>query len=154
MEFGSIEREIYVEAPPETVFDVVSSPDHIRDWWSAETDVEPVPGGTGELTWRDEASGRVDVVPVTVVDAQPPHRFSFRWTHEAGEVATETNSMLVTFELSPSGTGTVLRLIETGFRERGWEIAVLEEVYQDHVRGWDFYLPRIAEVAARSAASP
>jgi uncharacterized protein YndB with AHSA1/START domain len=154
MEFGSIEREIYVEAPPETVFDVVSSPDHIRDWWSAETDVEPVPGGTGELTWRDEASGRVDVVPVTVVDAQPPHRFSFRWTHEAGEVATETNSMLVTFELSPSGTGTVLRLIETGFRERGWEIAVLEEVYQDHVRGWDFYLPRIADVAARSATSP
>ena len=154
MEFGSIEREIYVEAPPETVFDVVSSPDHIRDWWSAETDVEPVPGGTGELTWRDEASGRVDVVPVIVVDAQPPHRFSFRWTHEAGEVATETNSMLVTFELSPSGTGTVLRLTETGFRERGWEIAVLEEVYQDHVRGWDFYLPRIADVAARSATSP
>ena len=154
MEFGSIEREIYVEAPPETVFDVVSSPDHIRDWWSAETDVEPVPGGTGELTWRDEASGRVDVVPITVVDAQPPHRFSFRWTHEAGEVATETNSMLVTFELSPSGTGTVLRLTETGFRERGWEIAVLEEAYRDHVHGWDFYLPRIAEVAARSAASP
>jgi uncharacterized protein YndB with AHSA1/START domain len=154
MESGSIEREIYVEAPPETVFDVVSSPDHIRDWWSAETDVEPVPGGTGELTWRDEASGRVDVVPITVVDAQPPHRFSFRWTHEAGEVATETNSMLVTFELSPSGTGTVLRLTETGFRERGWEIAVLEEAYQDHVNGWDFYLPRIAEVAARSAASP
>jgi uncharacterized protein YndB with AHSA1/START domain len=154
MESGSIEREIYVDAPPETVFDVVSSPDHIRDWWSAETDVEPVPGGTGELTWRDEASGRVDVVPITVVDAQPPHRFSFRWTHEAGEVATETNSMLVTFELSPSGTGTVLRLTETGFRERGWEIAVLEEAYQDHVSGWDFYLPRIAEVAARSAASP
>jgi uncharacterized protein YndB with AHSA1/START domain len=154
MEFGSIEREIYVEAPPETVFDVLSRSDHIRDWWSAETDVEPVPGGTGELTWRDEASGRVDVVPITVIDAQPPHRFSFRWTHEAGEVATETNSMLVTFELSPSGTGTVLRLTETGFRERGWEIAVLEEAYQDHVRGWDFYLPRIAEVAARSAASP
>jgi len=154
MEFGSIEREIYVEAPPETVFDVVSSPDHIRDWWSAETDVEPVPGGTGELTWRDEASGRVDVVPITVVDAQPPHRFSFRWTHEAGEVAAETNSMLVTFELSPSGTGTALRLTETGFRERGWEIAVLEEAYNDHVQGWDFYLPRIAEVAARSASSP
>lgn len=154
MEFGSIEREIYVEAPPEMVFDVVSSPDHIRDWWSAETDVEPVPGATGELTWRDEASGRVDVVPITVVDAQPPHRFSFRWTHEAGEVAAETNSMLVTFELSPSGTGTAVRLTETGFRERGWEIAVLEEAYNDHVQGWDFYLPRIAEVAARSASSP
>jgi uncharacterized protein YndB with AHSA1/START domain len=94
------------------------------------------------------------VVPITVVDAQPPRLFSFRWTHDAGEVATATNSMLVTFELSPSGGGTVLRLTETGFRERGWEIAVLEEAYQDHVSGWDFYLPRIAELATRQASSP
>jgi uncharacterized protein YndB with AHSA1/START domain len=154
MEFGSIEREIYVDAPPETVFDVVSSPDHIRDWWSAETEVEAAPGSSGELTWRDEASGRVDVVPITVIDAEPPHRFSFRWTHEAGEVASPTNSMLVTFELTPSGAGTALRLTETGFRERGWEIAVLEEAYNDHVQGWDFYLPRIADVAARQVSSP
>ena len=62
--------------------------------------------------------------------------------------------MLVTFELSPSGGGTVLRLTETGFRERGWEIAVLEEAYKDHVHGWDFYLPRIAELATRQASSP
>ncbi len=62
--------------------------------------------------------------------------------------------MLVTFELSPSGGGTMLRLTETGFRERGWEIAVLEEAYQDHVNGWDFYLPRIAELATREASSP
>jgi uncharacterized protein YndB with AHSA1/START domain len=154
MEVGTIEREIFVDAPPATVFDVVSSPAHIREWWSAEADVEPVPGATGELTWRDKAAGRAHVVPITVVDAQPPHRFSFRWTHDAGEVATPTNSMLVTFELSPSGGGTVLRLTETGFRERGWEAAVLEEAYEDHVRGWDFYVPRIAELAARQAAAP
>ena len=30
MEFGTIEREIYVEASPEIVFEVVSSPDHLR----------------------------------------------------------------------------------------------------------------------------
>ena len=154
MELGSIEREIYVDAPPATVFDVVSSPAHIREWWSAEADVEPVPGGTGELTWRDEASGRVDVVPITVVEAVPPHRFSFRWTHAAGEVASSTNSMLVTFELSASGGGTVLRLTETGFRERGWEAAVLDAAYQDHVQGWDFYLPRIADLAVRQVSSP
>ncbi|MGH9261550.1 MAG: SRPBCC domain-containing protein [Acidimicrobiales bacterium] len=154
MEYGSIEQEIYVDARPETVFDVVSSPAHIREWWSVETDIEPTPGRTGELTWRDEVSGRVDVVPITVVDTQPPLLFSFRWTHGAGEVATPTNSMLVTFELSPSGAGTTLRLTETGFRERGWEAAVLEDTYHDHERGWDFYLPRIADRAARQASSP
>ena len=30
MEFGTIEREVYVEASPEIVFDVVSSPEHVR----------------------------------------------------------------------------------------------------------------------------
>ena len=33
MEFGTIEREIYVEASPEIVFEVVSSPDHLKEWW-------------------------------------------------------------------------------------------------------------------------
>jgi uncharacterized protein YndB with AHSA1/START domain len=154
MEYGTIEREIYIDAAPETVFDVISSPAHIREWWSADTEIGPVPGRTGELAWRDEASGRVDVVPITVVDAQPPHRFSFRWTHGTGEVATPTNSMLVTFEISASGAGSVLRLTESGFRERGWEVAVLEEAYREHERGWDFYLPRIADRAARQAAEP
>ncbi|MFC0005043.1 SRPBCC domain-containing protein [Micromonospora siamensis] len=149
MEYGSIEREIHVDAPPETVFDVVSNPAHIRDWWNAETDIEPVAGSTGELTWRDEATGRTDVVPITVGEVRPPRLFSFRWTQDAGQAATAGNSLLVTFELTPAGDGTLLRLTETGFRERGWEIAVLEKAYHEHVTGWDFFLPRIAERAAR-----
>lgn len=47
MEFASIEREIHVEAPPETVFEVISRPEHVREWWYAESDVEPTPGATG-----------------------------------------------------------------------------------------------------------
>jgi uncharacterized protein YndB with AHSA1/START domain len=154
MEFRAIEREIYVDAPPETVFDVVSSPAHIRDWWNAETDLEPTPGCSGTLTWRDEASAQVEVVPITVVDAQPPRLFSFRWTHGTDEVATAANSLLVTFELAASGAGTVLRLTETGFRERDWEIAALEAAYHEHETGWDHFLPRIADRAARQAAEP
>jgi uncharacterized protein YndB with AHSA1/START domain len=154
MEYGTIEREVVIEASPEVVFDVISSPEHIRDWWSAATAIEPVAGSTSDLTWRDDASGRLDVVPITVIDVEPPHRFSFRWTQDPGETATASNSLLVTFELAPSGAGTVLRLTETGFRERGWEIAVLEEAYHEHVIGWDFYLPRIAECAVRQVAAP
>jgi uncharacterized protein YndB with AHSA1/START domain len=154
MEYGTIEREVRIGASPEVVFDVISNPEHIRDWWSAETELEPVAGSTGELTWRDEASGTVNVVPIAVIDVQPPHLFSFRWTQGPGETPTPSNSLLVTFELSPSGGGTLLRLTETGFRERGWDIAVIEEAYQEHVTGWDFYLPRIAERAARQVASP
>jgi hypothetical protein len=35
-------------------------------------------------------------------------------------------------------------MTETGFRERGWEAAVLEEAYRDHSQGWDYHLSRLA----------
>jgi hypothetical protein len=34
-------------------------------------------------------------------------------------------------------------MTETGFREMGWEAAVLEETYRDHVSGWGHFLPRL-----------
>jgi hypothetical protein len=48
----------------------------------------------------------------------------------------------------------LLRLTETGFRERGWEIAVLEQQYHEHVVGWDTYVPRIGTYAAGLVSSP
>jgi uncharacterized protein YndB with AHSA1/START domain len=153
MEYASIEREIHVDAPPEVVFEVVSQPEHIREWWEAATDVQPTPGSTGELVWADGGNMRANVVPMSVVTVEPPRLFSFRWTHAAGEVAADGNSMLVTFELVPSGEGTLLRLTETGFRERGWEIAELEKRYHEHSTGWDMFVPRIGAVAEGLASS-
>jgi len=149
MEYGSIERELHIDASPDVVFEVISSPVHIREWWGAEADLEPGPGATGELVWGDEATARAQVVPITVVEAEPPRLFSFRWVYPGGEVANPANSLLVTFELVPSGEGTMLRLTETGFREQGWEAAVLEEQYNEHCVGWDTYIPRIGEYVTR-----
>lgn len=151
MEFGSIEREIYVDAPPETVFEVVSSPEHLKHWWPDEAQYEPTPGSAGEITFGDPAADGV-VVAFTVVDVRPPRQFTFRWTHPAGATAGEDNSLLVTFDLTPKDGGTLLRMTETGFRERGWEAAVLENQYREHITGWDFYLPRIAPYVARLTA--
>jgi len=141
MEFGSIQRELYIEAAPEVVFDVVSRPEHVAVWWSDEADFSDRPGAPGRLGFGDRGES------FTVVGAEPPHRFSFRWTHPAGHPASEANSYLVTFELTASGDGTLLRLTETGFRERGWEAAVLEQQYNEHVAGWDHFLPRLAPYA-------
>src|SRR5664279_572610 len=110
MEYGSIEREFHIDASPEVVFDVVSSPAHIREWWDAETDLEPAAGATGELVWRNSDTAEATFVPITVVDAEPPRLFSFRWCHSRGEIANPANSLLVTFELVPAGAGTVLRM--------------------------------------------
>jgi len=147
MEYAGIEREIHIDAPPEVVFEVVSRPEHIREWWYAESDVEPTPGATGELVWADGGNPRAHVTPMTVVASESPRLFTFRWTHPAAETANDGNSLLVTFELVPAGSGTLLRLTETGFREQGWEIAVLEQKYHEHVAGWDTYVPRIQAYA-------
>jgi uncharacterized protein YndB with AHSA1/START domain len=141
MEYGSIERELHIDAAPEVVYEVISSPEHLREWWPDDAELDPVPGGSGAITFGGS------VIPLTVVDADPPRRFVFRWGHDEGP-ATEANSFLVVFELVPSAGGTLLRFKETGFRERGWEAAVLEEAYLDHVRGWvDLFLPQLVAYA-------
>jgi uncharacterized protein YndB with AHSA1/START domain len=150
MEYGSIERELHIDAAPAIVFEVLSRPEHIRQWWSAATEFEVVPGAAGRLTWTDQTTGEKKSTPFTVVEADPPRRFSFRWTYDDQSAGTG-NSLLVTFELTPSGRGTAVRFSETGYRERGWEAAVLEAHYNDHRQGWDFYLPRMVESANRMA---
>jgi uncharacterized protein YndB with AHSA1/START domain len=148
MELGSIEREIHVEASPEIVYEVVSRPEHLREWWPDDADLEPMPGATGVIRFGEDKAE-----PLTVVEADPPRRFSFRWVYDAGETMTGS-ALLVTFDLVPSGAGTLLRFSETGFREKGWEAAVLEEQYREHVAGWDHFLPRLVGYLDRLVSLP
>jgi uncharacterized protein YndB with AHSA1/START domain len=152
IEFGTIEREIFVEATPEVVFEVVSSADHLQRWWPDEAHFERVPDAPGEIVFGQRGAGGA-VVGFTVVETQPPRLFSFRWTHPVGEAAVAGNSLLVTFDLTPSAGGTLLKMTETGFREMGWEVAVLEEQFREHNTGWDFYLPRLAPYVATIGAA-
>lgn len=154
MEYGSIEREIHVDASPEVVYEVISTPEHVRQWWPDDAEFEPLPGASGAVSFGGGNTPEAKVVPLTVVEADPPRRFSFRWAYDEGESPTSTNSLLVTFDLVPSGSGTLLRFVETGFRERGWEAAVLEEKYREHVAGWDHFLPRLVSYIARLVAAP
>lgn len=146
MKLGTIEREIFVEASPKIVYDVVSDPEHVRRWWPDDARYDPTRGSTGEIVFGTDADA--SVVAFTVVDARPPHRFSFRWTHPATRPAVEGNSLLVVFDLTPSRGGTLLKMTESGFREMGWEAALLEQQYRAHVTGWDFYLPRLERYLA------
>jgi uncharacterized protein YndB with AHSA1/START domain len=147
VELATIEREIFVDATPEVVFEVVSSAEHLQEWWPDEASYERVPGAAGEIVFGDRGAGGM-VVSFDVVEVRPPRTFSFRWTHPAGERAVEGNSLLVTFDLTPARGGTLLRMTETGFREMGWEVAVLEQQYREHETGWDHYLPRILPYVA------
>ena len=148
MEYGSIEREIQVHASPEVAFAVVSRPEHLREWWPDDASGEAVVGAPGELIWRNQETGASESVAYTVVEVEEPRRFSFRWCYSDGH-ARGGDSLLVTFELAPTEDGTLIRLTESGFRELGWEAAVLEEHYRDHVAGWDHFLPRLGSYVDR-----
>jgi uncharacterized protein YndB with AHSA1/START domain len=143
----SIEREIRVEASPEVVYEVITSPEHLREWWPDEAELDAVPGATGTVGFR-RAEG-TKVVPLTVVEAEPPRRFAFRWDYEGNE-ATPENSLLVTFELVPVDGGTLLRFAETGYDEAAKSDAVLA----DHTSGWDYFLPRLPPYVDKLAQRP
>src|SRR4051812_28862418 len=113
MEYGSIERELRIDAAPEVVYEVISSPEHLREWWPDDAELVPVAGAIGTVTFGDPASPDATVEQITVVGAASPRRFAFRWAYDRGESAGPDNSLLVTFDLVPSGDGTLLRLTET-----------------------------------------
>jgi len=151
MELAGIERELYIDAGPEIVFEVVSTPEHIVNWWTDEANFDPNPGGSGWIGFGDVAAGGKRV-EFSVAEAVPYRLFSFRWTHDAGEHAAAGNSNLVTFELEPEGNGTRLRFTEVGFRERGWDDAKAANMHADHSNGWDYFLPRLVAYAAKLGA--
>ncbi|SFW82432.1 SRPBCC domain-containing protein [Amycolatopsis australiensis] len=147
MDHGTLEREIHIDATPEVVFDVVSSPEHVREWWPDEAEYPVEPGGAGRIGFGGQW------VQFTVVDAIPPKLFSFRWTHPEGETAAPGNSFLVVFELEADGTGTRLRMTESGYRERGWDEAKIAAEYADHADGWDHFLSRLPAYATGVGAT-
>lgn len=150
MDYGTIERELYIDASPEVVFEVVSSPRHIAEWWSDEAEFSLTPGDSGWVGFGAAEEGKRE--RFTVAEAVPYRRFSFRWTHAEGETAVPGNSLLVVIELEPSGEGTRLRFTETGFRERGWDEAKAAAWHADHTHGWDQFLPRLVAHAERIGA--
>ncbi|MFG1882589.1 hypothetical protein [Micromonospora sp. NPDC049102] len=44
-------------------------------------------------------------------------------------------------------------MTETGFREMGWGVALLEKQYQDHVSGWNHYVPNLGAYVTRLVAT-
>ena len=67
MEFGRIDRELYIDASPEIVFDVVSNPKHVSQWWPDEATYEAVPGSSGQIAFGDCA----DVILAGVAGRDP-----------------------------------------------------------------------------------
>jgi uncharacterized protein YndB with AHSA1/START domain len=137
-ETAVVERELTIDASPETVWEFLVDPEKAVRWMGLSAQLEPRPGGVY----------RVEVLPTHVargefVELDPPRRLVFTWGWEQsgdGPVSVQPGASTVEFELTPEGSGTRLR-----FTHRDLPTPASAE---SHGYGWDHYLGRLTIAAA------
>jgi uncharacterized protein YndB with AHSA1/START domain len=128
----TIEREVVLAHPIERVWEVLTEPAHLAQWFGDSATIDLRPGGAALFTWGDDRSAAiVDVV-------EPPRRFAFWWTSGTGDRVTVDNRTYVEFTLTPTGDGrhTRLQLIESGFTA----LAHGDKQRVENTRGWTIEL--------------
>jgi uncharacterized protein YndB with AHSA1/START domain len=93
-----VTREIVFPASPEEVWDALTDPDRLEEWFANEVELDARPGGTGVFRWEDGEEQHA-----TVVVADPGERLVLDWDEE-GEVE---------FVLEEVEDGTRLHVRET-----------------------------------------
>ena len=142
----AIEREIVIDAPPGVVWSIVTEARYVAGWFSDEAEIDLRPDGRMLLTWHEHGAyeGRVEKV-------DPPRLFAFRWQTRAAEFS-ETVSTLVVMTLEPEGTGTRLRVVESGFATLPWPEDMRARYADENRNGWLAELEELREYAARVVA--
>lgn len=128
-----VEREVYIEATPETVFGYLVEPAKMTRWMGTEAVFEARPGGR----YRVNVSGR-DIAVGEVIEVSPHRRVVFSWGWEGGGVLPPGASR-VEITLRPTGTGTTVKLRHSGLPG---------ELADRHAEGWEHYMARLGIAAA------
>jgi len=107
----TVSRKKLMPAPPDRVYDVISDPRRLKDWWPRVTRVEDLDGkpGTARARWTNVMaadSGRKLRMDYTCTGATRPERYE--WEHELEGTPFEDHMVRQWTEirLKPSGTGT------------------------------------------------
>ena len=101
-----VKRELEVEAPPEEVWEALTDPNELSEWFANDVDLDPAPGGVGTFRWDDG-----DVRHAVVEEVVPLERFAFRW---------EESRVVIELEEIPSGT----RVTVVESPSAGWTTAL------------------------------
>jgi uncharacterized protein YndB with AHSA1/START domain len=132
-----IERTVELTRPPEAVWTALTTAEGLASWFGDEATIDLRPGGAGELRWTEghKAGLRVERI-------EEPTVFGFTW-QIAGLPENDPRRTYVEFTLEPAGTGTRLRVVETGFAQLPEETYRSE--YDEHVKGWAHELGELAD---------
>ena len=78
-----IEREIVFPASPTEVWEALTNPERLEEWFANEVELDAQPGGEGVFRWGDGEERRA-----VVREAEPEERLVLDWD-DAGEVVLE-----------------------------------------------------------------
>jgi uncharacterized protein YndB with AHSA1/START domain len=124
----TVEREM--PFPPEKVWRALTQ-QHLIEDWLMKNDFEPV------VDHRFSLSAEWGAVEGQVLAVEPNKSLSYTWAGLGLE-------SVVTWTLTPSGTGTHLRMEQTGFRPDQ------QQAYYGARAGWPRFLARLEQVLARA----
>jgi uncharacterized protein YndB with AHSA1/START domain len=143
-----ITHEVVIDAPVERVWAILTEAEHIREWFAFDgAAIDLRPGGALVLTWKEHGTFHARIEEVT-----PPHRFSYRWAMRPDEQPEQGNATLVQFSLIPEGSGTRLRVVESGFRELDLPAERQSQHAAENTDGWVGAFRMLDEYARRQAA--
>ena len=130
-----VEREI--PHPPEKVWRALTQP-HLISEWLMKNDFRPAVGHRFSL--RGEWGGVLDC---EVLAIEPHTTLSYTWNFAHDDAAFNLNSV-VTFTLTPTSTGTRLRMEQVGFRPDQ------RQAFGGANQGWQQFFAKLEQVLART----
>ena len=129
-----VEREM--PFPLERLWRALTQP-HLIEEWLMKNDFKPVVGHSFNL--RGEWGGVLDC-EVLAVEANKTLAYTWNYTH--ADAAYDLRSV-VTFTLTPTPTGTHLRMEQAGFRPDQ------PQAYGGAMHGWNQFFANLEQVLAR-----
>jgi uncharacterized protein YndB with AHSA1/START domain len=127
-----VERE--VAFPPERIWRALTQP-HLIEEWLMKNDFKPVAGHRFKL--RNDPQPDVSVVvDCQVLEVEPNKTLSYTWDAFGLE-------SVVTFTLTPTSTGTHLRVEQSGFRPDQ------KQAYKGARASWPQFLAELDKLLAR-----
>jgi len=117
-------QDFPIAASPERVFDAVSSPKLLDEWWTLRSAGRPAVGTSYDLDFGPDYRWKAEVTK-----ADPGAAFELRMTSSDDDWM----GTVVGFELQPSGSGTQVR-----FYHRGWRSP--NDHYRTSNHCWAMYL--------------
>ncbi len=133
-------REVVVDARPATIFPYLTEPELHLEWMGTEAELDARPGGTYRVLVRGSHPSLgefVEIVPDEKVV------FTFGWDEPDHPIPARSTEVEIT--LVPDGDKTRVRLVHRGLPD---------DAVDDHIKGWDHYLSRLAVAASGGDPGP